>query len=220
MIPIDLGFRRDPFTNPIDLAGQHAAAKEAIACTLIIRNWLPTQGRTPLSSKMTMDNWFATAWGAWRPFVAYHPRRGLYSSSGPYGTHLLWREICDAMMLIGDHYQWHDVDGINTLPNSDVRGGSEIPPIDPLILDRICLAADWLLAMHEPTEDELLRQACDNWNNGSTWPQITLALDGQIYSADADDRQKQIDACSAKVKRFADKHGIPLERKKAGRKSQ
>jgi hypothetical protein len=67
------------------------------------------------------------------------------------------------------------------------------------------------------SEDDLLRKACSDWNNNNaTWREITLMVDGQIFNED--DQQGQIDACTNRVKRFANQNEIRLRKSKAGRK--
>lgn len=68
------------------------------------------------------------------------------------------------------------------------------------------------------TDDDRLRQACEDWNNKKTWREITLSIDGQFF--DEESPQKQIDACTGVVKRFAKRNGIKLREGETGRKSR
>lgn len=122
------------------------AAEHARRCARIIRDWLPVEGREPGASAETMDDWHDKAGWAVIAFAKYHPTPGRYYTIGPEDFGGCWRQMADGMVAVRDHYGWQAVDGDARRPCSDVRGGQELPPIDPRLLDRIERAAAWFVA--------------------------------------------------------------------------
>lgn len=207
-----------PLGKPLELSEMKAAARAAMECTKTIRQWLPVVGRETLSTAATMDRWHEIAWQAFDRFRAYHRTPGSYYTVGPLGAAELWREMADGMTAVRDHYQWGEVDGINRRPHTDARSGRPPLEIDAMTIDRIDQAALALLAIPEWTESQILETACERWNSGSAWSEITPFVDRVWFYDSAEDRQKQIDACTNRVKRFAKANGIKLVSRQAGRK--
>jgi hypothetical protein len=63
-----------------------------------------------------------------------------------------------------------------------------------------------------------LKVACSMRTAGSTWRDITVFVDGRLYSEDKEAIQKQIDACTRRVKTYATTQRIRLPKGNPGRK--
>lgn len=138
----------------LTLKGMQTGAIEAIECVKVVQQWLPIKAaKKTLSSSLTMDRWFADMANHCIAFFRYHPRMGVYATTGPKPSANLWKELCLAMSELRLHYDLQDVDGDNRIPHSNVRGGKKLKPIDAGILDRIEQAANGLLGVKNQTED-------------------------------------------------------------------
>lgn len=176
-------WERKGIINYLTLEGMQSRAIEAIECVKVVRQWLPIKAaEKTLSSSQMMDRWYEDMANRCIAFFRYHPRMGVYATTGPKPSGNLWQELCLAMSELREHYDLQDVDGGNEIPHSNVRGCKKLKPIDAGILDRIEQAANGLLGIVEgPPVDTELQKGIDirvKSNGLTSWPDICEQVTG------------------------------------------